>query len=229
MIRGKDYAVTIQSSQARGGDPGTEMGLTTEAKENTESGEVGIPLRTLQFSVCSVVQYRIQGGDTAGPIQNAETRMQNPEVRPIQLLRTSHSASYVNSTSAEPEHGAGSGHQTRDRALHGSGHYPKPSYRPCYRPSIPVFIRVTVAATISAVVPQSVADITCVTNRDTASATTSHTNCPTAAETIADTMSESNRRTDSAAIRQSIPPTTPATTDETYPQTISVAVSVTVP
>ena len=29
--------------------PRTEIGLTTEAKESTESGEVGIPLRTLQI------------------------------------------------------------------------------------------------------------------------------------------------------------------------------------
>ena len=43
-------------------NPRTDIGLTTEAKESTEWVKVGIPLRTLQFSVCSVVQYRIQGG-----------------------------------------------------------------------------------------------------------------------------------------------------------------------
>jgi hypothetical protein len=32
---------------SRPGFPGTEIGLTTEAKESTESGEVRIPLRTL--------------------------------------------------------------------------------------------------------------------------------------------------------------------------------------
>ena len=38
--------------------PRTEIGLTTEAKESTESGEVGIPLRTLHILCTTSVQDR---------------------------------------------------------------------------------------------------------------------------------------------------------------------------
>ena len=62
--RHESDALRIHTLTARG-DPGADMGLTTEATEDTELVKPGVRPVSSIISVCSVVQYRIQGADAS--------------------------------------------------------------------------------------------------------------------------------------------------------------------